>query len=40
MTRGAMLIVEITAFESLFLVIYYRSSVGLVAVESRSGCEE
>jgi hypothetical protein len=40
MTRGAMLIVEIMAFESLLLAIHYRSSVGLLTVESRSGREE
>jgi hypothetical protein len=36
MTRGAMLIVKIMAFESLLLAIHYLTSVGLLAVESRS----
>jgi hypothetical protein len=40
MTRGAMLIVKIMAFESLLLAVHYRSSVVPLAVESRAGREE
>src|SRR6516165_2604948 len=39
-TRGAMLIVKITTFESLLLTVHYRRSVRLLAVESQSAREE
>jgi hypothetical protein len=40
MARGAMLIIELLAFLSLLLAIYYRTSVELFAMERQSDHEE